>query len=135
MLAALTKYDAALHGAQLKNTSKAQRRAIYESITLDINAIGNEERTWEEIQKKLNDMRRRVRDKLVLIRKHARGTGGGPACPLRLTSEEEVIAQSLSQEQVEGVPGYDSTVGDLGTGKCVLSPIWCVSWEGVEGNM
>ena len=79
MLAALTKYDAALYGAQHKNTTKAQRREILE------------------------------------------------ACALRLTPEEEIIARCLSQEQLEGVPGYDSTDRDLGTGKCVLSPIRCVA--------
>ena len=117
LLAALTRHSDVLYGAQRQHSTVAQRRAIYDGITLDINALGNEERTWEDIQKKLNDMRRRVWDKLVLIRKHTSGTGGGPPCKIRLNPDEEVIAQSLALEQVEGVPGYDSTVGDLGTGK------------------
>ena len=79
LLAALTKYDAYLHGAQSANTTKAQRREILAKIALDVNVIGNDTRTSDDIQKKLNDMRRRVQDKLALMKKHARGTGGGPA--------------------------------------------------------
>ena len=135
MLEALTRHTAVLYGAERQNTTVAQRRAIFEAITLDINALGFEDRTWMDIQKKFTDMRRRVRDKIVLIKKHSRGTGGGPACSVRLNPEEEVISQSLALEQVEGLPGYDSTVGDLGTGKFFVSHICCVSWEGVEVNI
>ena len=69
------------------------------------------------------------------MRKHARGTGGGPAYAVRLTPEDEMIAQCLQREQVEGMEGYDSGHQALRTGKCVLSPIRCVACEGVEGNM
>ena len=41
MLAALTRHTDALYGAQRKHTTIAQRRAIYDAITLDINALGN----------------------------------------------------------------------------------------------
>ena len=125
LIAALQRHKEVLYGAQRPNTTVAQRRAIYEAITLDINALGNQERSWDDIQKKLNDMRRRVREKLALIRKHTGGTGGGPRCKIRLNQGEEIIAQSLVQEQVEGLAGYDSTVGNLGTGKlfCFISAV------------
>ncbi|XP_040275781.1 myb-related transcription factor, partner of profilin-like [Bufo bufo] len=116
LIAALQQHKEVLYGAQRANTTIAQRRAIYEAIALDINALGNEVRTWDDIQKKLNDMRRRVREKLALIRKHTGGTGGGPRCMIRLNQEEQLIAQTFVQEQVEGLEGYDSTVGNLGTG-------------------
>ena len=66
------------------------------------------------------------------MKRHARGMGGGPASTIRLTADEEVIARCLEREQVEG---FDSGDQALRTGKCVLSPIWCVACEGVEGNM
>ncbi|XP_040297404.1 myb-related transcription factor, partner of profilin-like [Bufo bufo] len=116
LIAALQQHKEVLYGAQRANTTIAQRRAIYEAIALDINALGNEVRTWDDIQKKLNDMRRRVREKLALIRKHTGGTGDGPRCMIRLNQEEQLIAQTFVQEQVEGLEGYDSTVGNLGTG-------------------
>ena len=135
LIAALQQHKEVLYGAQRANTTIAQRRAIYEAIALDINALGNEVRTWDDIQKKLNDMRRRVREKLALIRKHTGGTGGGPRCMIRLNQEEQLIAQTFVQEQVEGLEGYDSTVGNLGTGKLFLFHICCASWEGVQVNM
>ena len=62
------------------------------------------------------------------MRKHTRGTGGGPATTIRLSAEEQVIARCLERDQVEGLEGYDSIDQALRTGKCVA----CV---GVQGNM
>ena len=50
LLAALTRHTAVLFGSERKNTTIAQRSAIYEAITLDINALGIEKRSWEDIQ-------------------------------------------------------------------------------------
>ena len=135
VISAMERYDARLHGAESKSTSKAKRDEILMKITTQVNALGNEIRTLKDILKKMNDLRRVVKDKLGTMRKHARGTGGGPATAIRLSPEEQVVAQCLQREQVEGVEGYDSIEPVLRTGKCVLSSIWCVACEGVEGNM
>ena len=52
-----------------------------------------------------------------------------------MTPEEEIIAECLQREQVEGMEGFDSGDQSLRSGKCVLAPIRCVACEGVEGNM
>ena len=84
LTSAIGQYDVFLHGAQSAKTSKARKREIYEKITLEINALGHETRTSDDIQKKINEMRRRVWDKLASMRRHLRGsfisevdTGGG----------------------------------------------------------
>ena len=135
LTSAIGQYDAYLHGTQSAMTSKAQKKEIYEKITLEVNALGHETRTSKDIIKKINDMRRRVREKLAKVRKHLRGTGGGPTSSMKLTAEEEVIASCLEEEKVEGLAGFDSSDQDLRRGKCVLSPIWCGACEGVQGNM
>ena len=128
---AMTLYDRYLHGPESINTTQARRREILQLIADNVNALGSEARTPNEILKKINDLRRVVRGKLAKMATHARGTGGGPSTTLRLSAEERVVAQCLHRHQVEGVPGFDS----VRTGKCVLFPIWCVACVGVEGNM
>ena len=72
---------------------------------------------------------------VAAIRKHQRGTGGGPPCDVTLTPEEQVIARCLEREQLEGLEGFDSLDQASRIGKCFLSPIRCVACEGVEGIM
>ena len=135
VISAMSRYDACLHGAKSGTTSKVKKDEILLEIATQVNALGNEVRTPKDILKKINDLRRVVREKVATMRRHARGTGGGPATAITLTPEEQVVARCLQREQVEGVEGYDSFEQALRTGKCVLSPIWCVACEGVEGNM
>ena len=131
----LSKYSACLYGALSGTTSKVQKDQILLEITTQVNALGVEARTPRDITKKINDLWHLVKEKLATIRKHARGTGGGPAAKITLTPDELVIARCLEREQVEGLEGYDSVDQALRTGKCVLSSLRCVSCVGVEGNM
>ena len=126
----MAQYDRYLHGEETANTSQARRREILALIADDVNALGSEARTPNEILKKINDLQCVVRGKLAKMTTHARGTGGGPATTLTLTAEERVVAQCLHRHQVEGVPGFDSVEEALRTGKCVLFPIWCVACVG-----
>ena len=77
---------------------------------------------------------RLVKEKLVARKKHASGTGGGPATRITLTPEDMVVARFLDRELVEGLEGFDSGEQPLRTGKCVLSSFWCVAcvWGGRE---
>ena len=52
LLAAITKYDAYLHGAHSGKTSKAEKKEILAKITLDVNAVVNETRKPDDIQNK-----------------------------------------------------------------------------------
>ena len=131
----LSKYGACLHGALSGTTSKVQKDEILLEITTQVNALGVEAGTPRDITKKINDLRRLVKEKLAKIRRHASGTGGGPATNITLTPDELVIARCLEREQVEGLEGYDSVDQPLRTSKCVLSSLWCVSCVGGQGNM
>ena len=127
VVSAMERYDSRLHGADSGSTSKTKKEEILRKVTAQVNALGHEARTPQEILKKMNDLRGVVRNKMAIIAKHARGTGGGPPCSTRLTEEEEVIARCLRREQVEGLEGHDSSEPPMRTGKCVLSSIWCVA--------
>ena len=115
IIAGIVEYDKYLHGPLSHKT----RKEILRELSLQVSAVGNVTRTPEDIQKKINDLRRKVREKLAAIRKHARGTGGGPASYLRLMDEEEIIAECFQREQVEGMEGFDSGDQSLRSGKCV----------------
>ncbi|XP_040195346.1 myb-related transcription factor, partner of profilin-like [Rana temporaria] len=75
----IAKYDTYLHGAQSGRTSKPRKLEILQRVTLELNTLGHETRTWKEVQKKINDMCRRVREKLAKMKRHLRTTGGGSA--------------------------------------------------------
>ena len=134
IVSAMEKYDARLHGADSASTSKTKKDEILRKVAAQVNALGHEVRTPQDILKKINDLRGVVRNKLATINKHSRGTGGGPRCPIRLTEEEQVIARCLQREQVEGLEGHDSSEPPMRTGKCVFSSIWCVACLGVGGG-
>ena len=130
IISAMERFDARLHGAESGNTSKIKKEEILRKVTAQVNALGHEVRTPQDILKKMNDLRGVVRNKMATIAKHARGTGGGPPCPIRLSEEEEIIARCLRREQVEGLEGHDSSDPPMRTGKCVLTSIWCVACLG-----
>ena len=117
IIRAMSRYDVYLHGAESANTTKARKTEILTQIAADVNALGYEVRSSNDILKKINDLHRLVRGKLSKIRTHASGTGGGPATTLMLTPDEQVVAQCLHRHQVEG---FDSIEDALRTGKCVF---------------
>ena len=131
----LNKYGACLYGAQAGTTSNVERDRIVLEITTQVNALGVAARSTRNITKKMNDLRWLVKEKLGKIRRHASGTGGGPATNITLTADDLIIARCLDRELVEGLEGFDSVDQPLRTGKCVLSSLWCVACVGVEGNM
>ena len=80
---------------------------------------GGETRTTAGIQKKINDLKSLVRNKVAKINAHTTGTGGGPACTIRLSEEEWAVARCFQPEQVVGLRGYQSDV-PVRTGKFVV---------------
>ena len=128
---AMRKYNKFLHGKESGSTSKVRKDQILAQIAAEVSALGYANRTPDKIAKKINDLRRLVKEKVAKIKKHSRGTGGGPALKLRLTPDEEVIARCLEKEQVEGLEGFESVDQPLRTGECVFSFIWCIAcvWE------
>ena len=135
LISAIERYDVFLHGAKSRDTSRARKQVILETIASDVSALGNESRTYKDINKKISGLRRHVREKVAAIKKHQSGTGGGPPCNIILTPDEGMFARCLQRKQLEGVEGFDSGDDASRTGKCFISPIRCVACEGVEGNL
>ena len=132
---AMSRHDKYLHGSESGTTSTVHKDEILAEIATQVNALGHEDRSPKDIGKKINVLRRLVKEKVAKMRRHSRGTGGGPALNITLTPDEQDIARCLEREQVEGLEGFDSVDQPLRTGKCVSSLIWCVTCVGVEGNM
>ncbi|XP_040195565.1 uncharacterized protein LOC120928557, partial [Rana temporaria] len=111
----LDKYGACLYGAQAGTTSKVERDRIVLEITTQVNALGVTAQSTRDISKKCNDLWRLVKEKLGKMRRHASGTGGGPATNLTLTADEIIIARCLDRDLVEGLDGFDTVEQPLKT--------------------
>ena len=108
IISGMEEFDRFLHGPESRETTRARKQEILDIIATRVNALGNVPRIAKDINKKINDMRLCVREKLAKIHKHQTGTGGEPPCDVELTPEDERVAQCLHREQVEGVEGFDS---------------------------
>ena len=80
-------------------------------------------RTPSGIQKKINDLRSLVKDKMAKQAAHARGTGGEPPCSIRWTEEELAVARCFHSQQVVGLPGFESD-DPVRTDKFFFISIW-----------
>ena len=107
IISGMEEFDQFLHGPESRDTSRARKQEILDTIATRVNALGNVPHLAKDILKKINDMWLRVREKLTKINKHRTGTGGGPPCDVELTPEDERIARCLHREQVKGIEGFD----------------------------
>ena len=108
IISGMEEFDRYLHGPESRDTTRARKQEILDNIATQVNALGNVPRSGKDINKKINDLRLHVQEKLAKIMKHQTGTGGGPPCDIELTPEDERVAWCLHREQVEGVEGFDS---------------------------
>ena len=60
----LSQYGARLYGAQSGTTGKDEKTQIYLEITIQVNALGVAAREPKHIRKKINDLRRLVKESL-----------------------------------------------------------------------
>ena len=64
IVSAMERFDSRLHGADSASTSKIKKEEILKKVAAQVNALGHEVRTPQDILKKMNDLRGVVRNSL-----------------------------------------------------------------------
>ncbi|XP_069058564.1 nuclear apoptosis-inducing factor 1-like [Pleurodeles waltl] len=95
-----------LLGAQVQHTSFGRKMEMWVRIVDRVNAVGPHIRTRNDIRKRWNDLRGKVRNLVSRHQLQAKETGGGlPSAPLRLSPWEEKILPILHSEDFTKIPG------------------------------
>ncbi|XP_078533599.1 uncharacterized protein LOC144819669 [Lissotriton helveticus] len=106
MVDEIIRVEPRLFGAQVHNTTIAEKRQMWARIVGRVNAVASNLRTHEEIRKRWNDLRRRVCSLASKRHLEAQRTGGGsPRPPLQLFPWEEKVLQIQHFEDLTGIPG------------------------------
>lgn len=96
-----------LYGTHGHNTTPSQRRQLWQTITDQVNALGNEYRAPHDIQKRWQDTKFRVKRLLAIQRDIDAGLRPRQKTK-SLTAEEEEIAMLIEPEQLEGMGVQDT---------------------------
>ncbi|KAJ1137756.1 hypothetical protein NDU88_004152 [Pleurodeles waltl] len=106
MVEEIVRVEPQLFGSQVQHTSFASKMELWRRIVDRVNAVGQHPRNREDIRKRWNDLRGKVRS--VVSRHHlaVQRTGGGPPPPPpQLTTWEEQVLPILHPEGLAGVGG------------------------------
>ncbi|KAJ1212855.1 hypothetical protein NDU88_000499 [Pleurodeles waltl] len=106
MVEKIVRVEPQLFGAQVQRTSIARKMELWRRIVDRVNAVGQHPRNRDDIRKRWNDLRGKVRS--VVSRHHiaVQRTGGRPPPPsLQLTTWEEQVLTILHPEGLAGVGG------------------------------
>ncbi|XP_069468181.1 nuclear apoptosis-inducing factor 1-like [Ambystoma mexicanum] len=89
-------------------TPLSEKKRLWDSIALKVNAVSNTLRTVDEMKKCWYDVRRRVREKCLESKERCKGTGGGSPYELNYTSAELKVLAAMDPGSLEGVGGMDT---------------------------
>ncbi|KAJ1140522.1 hypothetical protein NDU88_006873 [Pleurodeles waltl] len=106
MVEEIVRVEPQLFGAQVQHTSIARKMELWRRIVDRVNAVGQHPRNRDDIRKRWNDLRGKLRS--VVSRHHiaVQRTGGGPPPPPpQLTTWEEQVLEILHPEGLAGVGG------------------------------
>ena len=93
---------------QQRNINISRRNTIWEDICDKVNADSKTRRTADEIKRRWQDVRRRAKEKMAYNKTSANKTGGGPAEDIPLSSTEQQVLLTFSDEQIVGIQGFDT---------------------------
>ncbi|KAJ1165125.1 hypothetical protein NDU88_005554 [Pleurodeles waltl] len=119
MVEEILRVEPQLFGSQVQHTSIARKMELWQRIVDRNNAVGQHPRNREDIRKRWNDPRGKVRS--TVSRHHIavqRTCGGPPPPPPQLTTWEEQVFSILHPEGLAGVVGGT----DTGTRRNVTTP-------------
>ncbi|XP_040836086.1 PR domain-containing protein 11 isoform X2 [Ochotona curzoniae] len=92
----VTRHEAVLFGRETMRLSHADRDKIWEGIARKVTSVSQVPRSVKDIKHRWDDMKRRTKDKLALMRQSLSGPGpGGRAPTIVLTAHERVIESAL----------------------------------------
>ncbi|XP_075070782.1 uncharacterized protein LOC142159857 isoform X5 [Mixophyes fleayi] len=94
--------------AASKNLTASGKLAVWQQITQKVNAVAPIIRSVEEVKKRWQDFKRRLKDKLREYHRHARETGREPCSQLQLTTLEQRAMTCIQPEQIHGLHIVDT---------------------------
>ncbi|KAJ1192075.1 hypothetical protein NDU88_001387 [Pleurodeles waltl] len=119
MVEEIVRVEPQLFGSQVQHTSIARKMELWRRIVDRVNAVGQHPRNREDIRKRWNDLRGKVRSAVSRHNIAVQRTGGGPPLPPpQLTTWEEQVLTIMHPEGLGGVGGGM----DTGSRKTVTTP-------------
>ncbi|XP_063814170.1 uncharacterized protein LOC135054782 [Pseudophryne corroboree] len=88
--------------------TSAGKLAIWQQITHNVNTMAPITRSVEEVKKRWQDFKRRLKEKLREHHRQVRVNSGGPISHLLLTPLEQRAMVCIHQEQIQGLDGGDT---------------------------
>ncbi|KAJ1134287.1 hypothetical protein NDU88_000740 [Pleurodeles waltl] len=106
MVEEIVRVEPQLFGSQVQQTSIARKMELWRRIVDRVNAVEQHPRTRDDIRKRWNDLRGKVRSVVSRHRIAVQRTGGGPPPPPpQLTTGKEQVLAIMHPEGLAGVAG------------------------------
>ncbi|KAJ1098270.1 hypothetical protein NDU88_003386 [Pleurodeles waltl] len=106
MVEEIVRVEPQLFGAQVQHTTIARKMELWQRIVDRVNAVGQHPRNRDDIRKRWNDLRGKVRSMVSRHNIAVQKTGGGPPpTPPEFTAWEEEVLHILHPEGLAGVSG------------------------------
>ncbi|KAJ1110052.1 hypothetical protein NDU88_007407 [Pleurodeles waltl] len=106
MVEEILRVEPQLFGSQVQHTSIARKAELWQRIVDRVNAVGQHPRNREDIRKRWNDLRGKVRSMVSRHNIAVQKTGGGPPpTPPEFTSWEQEVLTILHPQGLAGVAG------------------------------
>ncbi|XP_043541875.1 uncharacterized protein LOC122547292 isoform X1 [Chiloscyllium plagiosum] len=87
--------------------AQRRRRDAWQYVTERVNAVSGTHRTWEEVRKKVHDLKKSTKEKLAYNRRSWQAAGGEPSDVKTLTEFENDMIVVLGKESLEGLQPVD----------------------------
>ncbi|KAJ1125080.1 hypothetical protein NDU88_003518 [Pleurodeles waltl] len=106
MLEEIIRVEPQLFGTQVQHTTIARKAELWQRIVDRVNAVGQHPRNRDDIRKRWNDLRGKVRSMVSRHNIAVQKTGGGPPpTPPEFTAWEQEVLNILHPEGLAGVGG------------------------------
>ncbi|KAJ1194114.1 hypothetical protein NDU88_003409 [Pleurodeles waltl] len=106
MVEEIVRVEPQLFGTQVQHTTIARKMELWSRIVDRVNAVGQHPRNRDDIRKRWNDLRGKVRSMVSRHNIAVQRTGGGPPPPPpEFTTWEEQVLAILHPEGLAGVGG------------------------------
>ncbi|XP_018419657.1 PREDICTED: uncharacterized protein LOC108793202 [Nanorana parkeri] len=96
-------------GKNAATISQARKNFLWSRIVEAVNAAGTQPRSAENCKKRLRDIKRRVKAKMVDQRKYYQRNSGGPVLELQYLSYEEELMHVIGPDTVRPIDGHVDT--------------------------
>lgn len=105
LLKAVEKHADIISGKYGTGVSKESKKAAWNEIVRDVNAVGSNSRTLSEIETKYKNYKASTKKILCQNSKEVRKTGGGKGDVKDLTESQEIMSRMIPPILIEGIPG------------------------------